>query len=57
MIDSLSEKNTLAPGRKDQMTELHSFIVFFHKAEWTELAIMHEINRVLEENAIAYSAV
>jgi hypothetical protein len=36
------------------MIDQHFAMAFFHKTEWTELAIMHEINRVLEENTIAY---
>jgi hypothetical protein len=39
------------------MIDLHSVVAFFHKAEWTELAITHEINRVLGENTIAHSTV
>jgi hypothetical protein len=39
------------------MIDLHSIIAFFHKAEWTELAITHEINRVLGENTIIDSLV
>jgi AraC-like DNA-binding protein len=39
------------------MINLHSVIAFFHNAEWTELAITHEINRVLGENRIADSTV
>jgi hypothetical protein len=39
------------------MIDLHSVVAFFHKAEWTELAITHEINRVLGENITAYSTV
>jgi hypothetical protein len=37
------------------MIDLHSVVAFFHKAEWTELAITHEINCMLEKNTIAYS--
>jgi hypothetical protein len=29
------------------MIDLQSAAAFFHKAEWNELAITHEINRVL----------
>jgi hypothetical protein len=32
-------------------------VALFHKAEWTELAITQEINRVLEENTLSYSMV
>jgi hypothetical protein len=32
------------------MIDLHSVFAFFHKAKWTELAITHEINRMLGEN-------
>jgi hypothetical protein len=39
------------------MIDFHSVAAFFHEAEWTELAITHEINRVLGENTIAYSTV
>jgi transposase len=39
------------------MIDLHSVVAFFHKANWTELAITHEINRVLGENTISYSTV
>jgi predicted metal-dependent RNase len=39
------------------MIDLSSVVVFFHKAEWTELTVTHEINRVLRENRIAYSTV
>jgi hypothetical protein len=39
------------------MINLHSVVAFFHQAEWTELAITHEISRVLGENTIAYSTV
>jgi hypothetical protein len=57
VIDSLSEKNTLTPVRQGQVIDLHSVVAFFHKAEWTELAITHEINRVLGENTIAFYTV
>jgi hypothetical protein len=39
------------------MIDLHSVVAFFHKAEWTELAITHEINPVLGEGAASYSTV
>jgi hypothetical protein len=39
------------------MIDRHSAIAFFHNAEWTELAITHEINHVLAENIIADSTV
>jgi hypothetical protein len=39
------------------MIDLHSVVAFFQKAEWTELAITHEINRMLGKNIIAYSTV
>jgi hypothetical protein len=39
------------------MIDLHSVVVFFHKAKGTELAITHEINRVLRENTISNSTV
>jgi DNA-binding transcriptional ArsR family regulator len=39
----------------DQKIDRHSVVAFFQKAEWTELVIMHEINRVLGENTITYS--
>jgi hypothetical protein len=39
------------------MINPHSVVAFFHKAEWTKLAITHEINRMLGENTITYSTV
>jgi hypothetical protein len=39
------------------MIDVHSIIAFFHKAKWLELAITHEMNRVLGGNTISYSAV
>jgi hypothetical protein len=36
---------------------MYSIIAFFHKAKWTELAITHEINRLLGENTVSHSAV
>lgn len=40
-----------------QMIDLHSVVAFFHMAKWTELAIMHEINRALGENTISDSTI
>jgi hypothetical protein len=37
------------------MIDPHSVVAFFHKAKWTEHAIIHEINRVLGQNTISYS--
>jgi hypothetical protein len=39
------------------MSDRHSVVAFFHKAERTELTITHEINRVLRKNTIPYSTV
>jgi hypothetical protein len=39
------------------MIDLHSVVAFFHKAEWTELVVTHEIRRVLGKNTIACSTV
>jgi hypothetical protein len=39
------------------MIDLHSVVAFFHKAEWTELATRHEVNRLLGEKTIACFAV
>jgi hypothetical protein len=38
------------------MIDLNSVVAFFHKAKWSELALRHEINCVLGENTINYSA-
>jgi hypothetical protein len=43
--------------RYGQMTDLHSVVVSFRKPSWTELAITHEINRVLGSNTISYPTV
>jgi hypothetical protein len=39
------------------MIDLHSVVAFLHKANLPELAITHEINHVLVENTMRYSAV
>jgi hypothetical protein len=39
------------------MIDLHSFVAFFHKVKWAELAITHEISRVLGKNIISCSTV
>jgi hypothetical protein len=39
------------------MIDLHSVIAFSHIGKCTELAMTHEIDRVLEENIINYSTV
>jgi hypothetical protein len=40
-------KMPLKSVREGQVIDLQSIIAFFDKAKWTELAITHEINRVL----------
>jgi hypothetical protein len=37
--------------------DLHSVVAFLHKAKWNEFAITHQINGVLGQNTISYSAV
>jgi hypothetical protein len=37
--------------------DLQSVVASFHKAKWSELALMHEINCVLWQNPINYSTV
>jgi hypothetical protein len=39
------------------MIDLRSFVACFHKVKWTELAITHEISRVLGKNIISCSTV
>jgi hypothetical protein len=53
----LIAKTPLKYLSQGDMIELHSLVAFFDKAKWTELAIAHEINRVLGENTINYSTV
>jgi hypothetical protein len=55
---SILDRNTSSKSAcSGHMINLHSVVAFVHKAKWAELAITHEISRVLRENTISYSTV
>jgi hypothetical protein len=57
MCSILNHKIPLKSLPCGQMIDLHFVTIFIHKAKWTEIAITHEINCVLEQNIIGYSTV